>query len=88
MWKRHRALNALAGHNISTVHMDHMGVPRLQGVPAAARHRGEVCHLVNERGGTEKRGEVHQRDCGVSLCCTPEVERARRRRTARPRRTK
>lgn len=84
MWKRHRALNALAGHNVSTVHRDQAGVPRLQEVPAAARHRGEVCHLVNERGGT---GDVNERDGGASLCCAPEGgERAQRRRTARPRR--
>lgn len=67
MWKRHRALNALAGHNISTVHMDHTGVPHLLEMPAAARHRGEVCHLVNERGQTEKRGEERARQPRVSL---------------------
>lgn len=68
MWKRHRTLNALAGHNISTMHMDHMGVPHLQGVPAAARHCSEVCHLVNERGGDgETRGSPPARLRRVSL---------------------
>lgn len=88
MWKRHRALNALAGHNISTVHMDHTGVPHLLEMPAAARHCGKVCHLVNERGETEKCREVNKRDSGPSLCCTAEVEREHMRRPARPRRTK
>lgn len=45
--------------------MDHTGVPRLLEMPAAARHCCEVCHLVNERGETEKCGEVNQRDSSL-----------------------
>lgn len=85
MWKRYRALNALAGHNISTVHMDHTGVPHLLEMPAAARHCGEVCHLVNERGETEKCRETNGGDNGT---LKREVKRVQERRTARTRCTK
>lgn len=47
MWKRHRALNALTGDNMSTAQIDHMGSLCLLGMPAALRHCGELCHLVN-----------------------------------------
>lgn len=76
MWKRHRALNALIGHNMSTMQMDHMGAPfHLLEMPAALRHCGELCHLVNQRVETEKGGQVNERQCRVSLCCTPEKRR-------------
>lgn len=43
-------------------------------MPAAQRHCSELCHLVNEKGETEKREGVGERRCGVSFCCTPEGE--------------
>lgn len=76
MWKRHRALNALIGHNMSTMQMDHMGAPiHLLEMPAALRHCGELCHLVNQRVETEKGGQVNEQQCRVPLCCTPEQRR-------------
>lgn len=50
MWKRHRALNALAGDNMSAMRTDHMGSPCLLGMPAALRHCGALCHLVSPKG--------------------------------------
>jgi len=78
MWKRHRALNALTGDNMSAMQIDHMGVLRLLGMPAALRHHGELCHLVNERGETGKSGEVNEWYYSVCFCCTPEAEGAER----------
>lgn len=78
MWKRHRALNALTGDNMSAMQIDHMGGPRLLGMPAALRHHGELCHLVNERGETEKCGEVNEWYYSMPFCCTPEAEGAER----------
>lgn len=67
MWKRHRALNALAGDNMSAMQLDHMGAPSptpwVLGMPAA-----ELCHLVNERGGTAKRGQVNESMSGTAVC--------------------
>lgn len=74
MWKRHRSLNALTGDNMSAMQIDHMGATRLLGMPAALRHCGELCHLVKERGETEKCGEVNEWCYGMSFCCTPEAE--------------
>lgn len=78
MWKRHRALNALTGDNMSAKQIDHMGAPRLLGMPAALRHCSELCHLVNERGETETCGEVNEWYYSMSFCCTPEAEGAER----------
>lgn len=78
MWKRHRALNALTGDNMSAKQIDHMGAPRLLGMPAALRHCSELCHLVNERGETGTCGEVNEWYYSMSFCCTPEAEGAGR----------
>lgn len=63
MWKRHRALNALVGDNRSAMRTDHMGSPRLLvwGLPAAARHCGELHHLVKTQKG-EVQGVDEQYD--------------------------
>lgn len=77
MWKRHRALNALAGDNMSATQIDHMGgpLPPLQGVPAALRYRGELCHLVNERGETGRRvGKSMSGTAARLFRCTREAE--------------
>ncbi len=63
---------------MSAMQIDHMGALRLLGVPAALRHCGELCHLVNVRGETEERGEVNERCYRMSFCCTPEAEGAER----------
>lgn len=71
MWKRHRALNALTGDNMSAMQIDHMGARRLLAMPAALRHYGELCHLVNDRGETEKCEEVNDWPYSMYFCCAP-----------------
>lgn len=53
---------------MSAMQIVHMGAPRLLVMPAALRHRGELCHLVNERGETEKCGEVNEWYYSMSFC--------------------
>lgn len=85
MWKRHRALNALAGDNMSAMRTDHMGSPCLLGMPAALRHCGELCHLVNPKGEMRRRARSqwavwqHVSFSFFFLCSSPEAERAQRR---------
>lgn len=78
MWKRHRALNALTGDNMSAMQIDHMGSPCLLGMPAALRHCGELCHLVNER---ERQRSVGKSMSGttVSLFVAHQRQREQRR---------
>lgn len=81
MWERHRALNALAGDNVSAVRIDRMGALRLLAMPAARRHHGELCHLVNERGETGTCGEVNEWYYTVqyvSFCCSHQRQRQQR----------
>lgn len=47
-------------------------------MPAAPRHRGQLCHLVNEKGERDKCGEVNEWYDSVSFCCTPEADAAER----------
>lgn len=51
---------------MSNMQIDHMGATRLLGMPAALRHYGELCHLVNERGQAEK--SVEKSMSGAMVC--------------------
>lgn len=78
MWKRHRALNALTGDNMSTAQIDHMGSLCLLGMPAALRHCGELCHLVN--GERETQRSVGKSMSGTTVCLFVAHQRQKERR--------